>query len=119
MEYRSRMIVCQKEIRERQISSERQTLALHNAEEEIVRLQSLLNTAASVSPLVHKAVLKAAPSFDFKDRGLEVGVLSSRHVFLRHPRGYHRYFHESVHRLVVFWIATSILATSNVVRSSR
>lgn len=118
MEYRSRMIVCQKEVHEHQISSERQTMALHNAEEEIVRLQSLLNAAASVAPIVHKAVLKAAPGFDFKDRGLEVNVLSCHHFFLCRQRGYHRFFHKPVHPLE-FWLVPSMLTTSNVVRSSR
>lgn len=107
MEYRSRMIVCQKDVRESQISTDRQTMALHLAEEEIVRLQSLLSTAATVAPIVCKAVLKAAPGFDFKDRGFEVGVLPCHH-FLAAIRGNTTVtFINWFIRLLVFWIATN------------
>lgn len=75
MEYRSQMIVRQQETNEREVGMDRQTMALHHAEQEIVRLQSLLACAAEAAPNICKAVHKAAPGFDFKERGLAVSLL--------------------------------------------
>lgn len=72
MEYRKQTIVHQREIREREAGMERQTMALHHAEQEIVRLQCLLDAAAQVAPRACTAVLAMAPDFDFEARGLEV-----------------------------------------------
>lgn len=72
MEYRSQVISRQRETVEREAGMDRQTMALHHAEQEIVRLQCLLEAAAQAAPHVCKAVHKVAPSFDFQDRGLAV-----------------------------------------------
>lgn len=72
MEYRSQMVAGQREIREREAGMDRQTMALHHAEQEVVRLQCLLDAAAHVAPSACKAVLAMAPKFDFAARGLEV-----------------------------------------------
>lgn len=74
MEYRSQMIARQKETTEREGGMDRQTMALHHAEQEIVRLQCLLASAAEVAPHVCKAIHNVAPEFDFKERGLQVKV---------------------------------------------
>ncbi|CAM9874404.1 unnamed protein product [Ectocarpus sp. 13 AM-2016] len=71
MEYRSQMIIRQRETTEREDGMDRQTMALHHAEQEVVRLQSLLASAAEVAPQVCKAIHKVAPGFDFKERGLQ------------------------------------------------
>ncbi|CAM9356271.1 unnamed protein product [Scytosiphon promiscuus] len=71
MEYRSQMISRQKETTEREGGMDRQAMALHHAEQEIVRLQCLLASAAEVAPHVCKAIHNVAPHFDFKERGLQ------------------------------------------------
>ncbi|CAM9767630.1 unnamed protein product [Ectocarpus sp. 12 AP-2014] len=71
MEYRSQMIIRQRETTEREDGMDRQTMALHHAEQEVVRLQSLLASAAEAAPQVCKAIHKVAPGFDFKERGLQ------------------------------------------------
>lgn len=76
LEYRSQMIVRQKEKHEREIGMDKQTMALHHAEQEIVRLQCLLDVATQVAPHACKAVLDMCPEFDFSARGLEVGELA-------------------------------------------
>lgn len=72
MEYRAQMIARQRETREREMGMDRQTMALHHAEQEIVRLQSLLNAVAQVAPHASHAIRAMAPGFDFEARGLEV-----------------------------------------------
>lgn len=72
MEYRHQMILRQQETREREAGQDRQTMALHHAEQEIVRLQCLLEAATKVAPHAIRAVLARAPDFDFSSRGLEV-----------------------------------------------
>lgn len=74
MEYRYQMVLRQKETRERELSIDKQSMALHHAEQEIVRLQSLLDAATRVAPHACKAVLAKAPDFDFSARGLEVTI---------------------------------------------
>lgn len=76
MEYRSQMIIRQRETTEREDGMDRQTMALHHAEQEVVRLQSLLASAAEAAPQVCKAIHKVAPGFDFKERGLQVSRVS-------------------------------------------
>ncbi|CAM9356602.1 unnamed protein product [Ectocarpus fasciculatus] len=71
MEYRSQMIMRQRETTEREDGMDRQTMALHHAEQEVVRLQCLLASAADVAPQVCQAIHKVAPGFDFKERGLQ------------------------------------------------
>lgn len=77
MEYRSQMIMRQRETTEREDGMDRQTMALHHAEQEVVRLQCLLASAADVAPQVCQAIHKVAPGFDFKERGLQVSRVSS------------------------------------------
>lgn len=72
MEYRAQMIARKRETRERETGMDMQTMALHHAEQEIVRLQSLLNAVAQVAPHASHAILEMAPGFDFEARGLEV-----------------------------------------------
>lgn len=72
MGYRSQMIASQRDIQGREASLDRQTMALHHAEQEIVRLQSLLSSAADIAPHICKAIHKVAPDFNFQHRGLEV-----------------------------------------------
>ncbi|CAM9191270.1 unnamed protein product [Hapterophycus canaliculatus] len=71
MEYRSQMIARQKETSEREGGMDRQTMALHHAEQEVVRLQCLLASAAEVAPHICKAIHNVAPEFNFKERGLQ------------------------------------------------
>eukprot|EP00903_Cladosiphon_okamuranus_P007081 g6881.t1 len=71
MEYRAQMIARQRETGEREDSMDRQTMALHHAEQEVVRLQCLLASAAEVAPHICKAIHKVAPGFNFRDRGLQ------------------------------------------------
>lgn len=75
MEYRAQMIARQRETGEREGGIDRQAMALHHAEQEVVRLQCLLSSAAEVAPHICKAIHKVAPEFDFKDRGLQVRVV--------------------------------------------
>lgn len=84
MDYRSQMIIRQKETQEQAAGMDRQTMALHHAEQEIVRLQSLLGTVAKIAPSVCKVVHKAAPDFDFLERGFTVRV-RMRAVWLPPP----------------------------------
>lgn len=72
MEYRAQMIARQRETGEREGGIDRQSMALHHAEQEVVRLQCLLSSAAEVAPHICQAIHKVAPEFDFKDRGLQV-----------------------------------------------
>lgn len=72
MEYRAQMIARQRETGEREGGMDRQAMALHHAEQEVVRLQCLLSSAAEVAPHICQAIHKVAPDFDFKDRGLQV-----------------------------------------------
>ena len=74
MDYRSQMIARQREILERDDGMDRQTMALRHAEQEVVRLQCLLASAAEAAPHICKAIHQMAPGFDFKERGLEVSV---------------------------------------------
>ncbi|CAN0229446.1 unnamed protein product, partial [Pylaiella littoralis] len=71
MEYRSQMIIRQRETSEREDGMDRQSMALHHAEQEIARLQCLLDSAAGVAPHICKAIHKVAPGFGFKERGLQ------------------------------------------------
>lgn len=77
MDYRSQMIARQREILEREDGMDRQTMALHHAEQEVVRLQCLLASAAEAAPHICKAVHQMAPGFDFKERGLEASTFIS------------------------------------------
>lgn len=74
MEYRSQMIVRQRETTEREDGMDRQAMALHHTEQEVARLQCLLDSAAGVAPHICKAIHNVAPGFDFKERGLQVRV---------------------------------------------
>lgn len=74
MEYRAQMIARQRETGEREGGMDRQAMALHHAEQEVVRLQCLLTSAAEVAPHICKAIHKVAPEFNFKERGLQVSV---------------------------------------------
>ena len=85
MESRSQMLVDQREISEHRISFDRQTNALHQPEEESVRLQSLLSPAATVGPCI--CVCKAK-DFSFKDEELLVGTFDSRSFSSPHARRY-------------------------------
>lgn len=72
MEYRSQMIARQRETAERDGGMDRQAMALHHAEQEVVRLQCLLDSAAEVAPHICKAIHNVSPEFNFKERGLQV-----------------------------------------------
>lgn len=72
MEYRSQVIVRQRETTEREDAMDRQAMSLHHAEQEVARLQCLLDSAAEVAPHICKAIHSVAPEFNFKDRGLQV-----------------------------------------------
>lgn len=74
MEYRAQMIARQRETGEREGGMDRQAMALHHAEQEVVRLQCLLASAAEVAPHICKTIHKVAPDFDFKDRGLQASA---------------------------------------------
>ncbi|CAN0222036.1 unnamed protein product, partial [Discosporangium mesarthrocarpum] len=71
MEYRSQMIVRQRETKEREASMDRQAMAQHHMEQEVLRMQSLLDAAATIAPHICEAVYKKSPDFKFENRGIE------------------------------------------------
>ncbi|CAM9702792.1 unnamed protein product, partial [Choristocarpus tenellus] len=71
LEYRSQMIVRQRETKEREVTMDKQSMTLHHLEQEVVRLQSLLDAAATLSPNICEVIYQMSPDFKFENRGIE------------------------------------------------
>eukprot|EP00953_Heterococcus_sp_UTEX-ZZ885_P021257 11861-Heterococcus_DN1.PRE.1 len=70
MDYRRQAMARAREVRLSEANVAKVSMALHHAEQDVVRMQSLLDAAATISPPVLTAVLRMAPGFDFQERGL-------------------------------------------------
>jgi len=57
-------------IKGRDAEIDKYKMAIHHAEQDVVRLQSLIDAAQQINPRVTNAILELQPNFNFKERGL-------------------------------------------------
>ncbi|CAM9479679.1 unnamed protein product [Chrysoparadoxa australica] len=69
-QYRNQTADKDKEIKEQAMIIEKLGMSIHHAEQDIIKVQSLLDICTRISPAVYGAVLKECPGFNFRDRGL-------------------------------------------------
>eukprot|EP00611_Tribonema_gayanum_P009001 TRINITY_DN18702_c0_g1_i2.p1 TRINITY_DN18702_c0_g1~~TRINITY_DN18702_c0_g1_i2.p1 ORF type:complete len:851 (+),score=70.98 TRINITY_DN18702_c0_g1_i2:69-2621(+) len=70
MDYRRQALARTREVRQCEATAAQTTMALHHAEQDVMRIQSLLDAATTISPPVLNALRNMAPDFNFQERGL-------------------------------------------------